>query len=379
MIILAIETSCDDTSVAIIKTNEKNQTIEVLANLISSQINIHKKWGGVVPNLASRAHAKNLPIVFKNALKEAGITMKDVDSIALTVGPGLAPSLLIGVYFARTLAYKYNKLIIPINHVEGHIASNFLQKSEELKTENLKLKTSQSPISNLKIRSKPQVSIFKFHDIKFPVMNLIVSGGHTSLYLMKDHGDYELIGKTRDDAAGEAFDKAAKMLNLGYPGGPIVSALAGSYKPTSKSCNLTLPRPMINSKDFDFSFSGLKTALFYFLKKYSLEHKITPTIKREACHEFQQAVIDVLVSKTISAAKKYGAKTVAISGGVSANTELRRRMEIKAKENNLGILLPPKNMSTDNALMVAIAGYHNSDNKTTWDKIDANPNLKLTR
>lgn len=356
MIILAIETSCDDTSVAIIKTDEKNPTIEVLANLISSQINIHKKWGGVVPNLASRAHAKNLPVVFKKALKEANITMQDVDSIALTVGPGLAPSLLIGVYFARTLAYKYNKMIIPINHVEGHIASNFLQKSEELKTISYQL------IAN-----------------SFPVMNLIVSGGHTSLYLMKDYGDYELIGKTRDDAAGEAFDKAAKMLNLGYPGGPIVSALAGSHKPTAKSCNLTLPRPMINSKDFDFSFSGLKTALFYFLKNYSLTHKITPALKREACYEFQQAVIDVLVSKTISAAKKYGAKTVAVSGGVSANTELRRRMEIKAKENNLAILLPPKDMSTDNALMVAIAGYYNSDNKTTWDKIDADPNLKLTK
>lgn len=362
MIILAIETSCDDTSVAIIKTDDKNPTIEVLANLISSQINIHKKWGGVVPNLASRAHAKNLPVVFKKALKEANITIQDVDFIALTVGPGLAPSLLIGVYFARTLAYKYNKMIIPINHVEGHIASNFLQKFEELKTE-----------------SKLQISRFKLQDIKFPVMNLIVSGGHTSLYLMKDYGDYELIGKTRDDAAGEAFDKAAKMLNLGYPGGPIVSALAGSHKPTAKSCNLTLPRPMINSKDFDFSFSGLKTALFYFLKNYSLKHKLTPALKREACYEFQQAVIDVLVSKTISAAKKYGAKTVAVSGGVSANTELRRRMEIKAKENNLEILLPPKDMSTDNALMVAIAGYHNSGNKTTWDKIDADPNLKLTK
>ncbi|KKQ43747.1 tRNA (adenosine(37)-N6)-threonylcarbamoyltransferase complex transferase subunit TsaD [Candidatus Azambacteria bacterium RIFCSPLOWO2_01_FULL_37_9] len=369
MIILAIETSCDDTSVAIISVlneNDRNKLktknyklktdFKVLANLVSSQINIHKKWGGVVPNLASRAHAKNLPIVFKRALKEANITIENIDAIAVTIGPGLAPSLLIGVHFARALAYKYNKPIIPINHINGHILSAFFQKAENVKCQ----------MSNVKC--------------SFPVMNLIVSGGHTSLYLMKNYGKYELIGKTRDDAAGEAFDKAAKMLGLGYPGGPVIAALAArqveSLKLKVKS-ELKFPRPMINSKDFDFSFSGLKTALFYFLKNFSKTNKITEKVREKIAHEFQQSVIDVLISKTISAAKRYGAKTIAISGGVSANNELRKQMEIKAEENNLKILLPPKNMTTDNALMIAIAGYHNRDKKTIWDKIDADPNLKL--
>lgn len=351
MIILAIETSCDDTSVAIIKTNEKNRTIEVLANLISSQINIHKKWGGVVPTLASRAHSKNLPVVFKNALREAKIKMRDIDVIALTIGPGLAPSLVVGVQYARALAYAYEKPIIPVNHAEGHIYSNFL--------ENL-IAGNESAI-------------------KFPIMNLIVSGGHTSLYLMEDHGKFTLIGKTRDDAAGEAFDKAAKMLSLGYPGGPVISKLAEQFKPDAAKQPIKLPRPMMNSKDSDFSFSGLKTALFYFLKNFLSENKMTKKIKEEIAHEFQQSVVDVLIHKTISAAKKHNAKTIAVSGGVSANSELRKQIETKAKENNFSILLPPKNMSTDNALMIAVAGYHNLDKKTSWENIDANPNLKLTK
>lgn len=371
VIILAIETSCDDTSVAIVKINDKNRKFEILANLISSQINIHKKWGGVVPNLASRAHAKNLPIVFKAALKEAQLNVENIDAIALTVGPGLSPSLLIGVSFGRALAYKYNKPIIPINHVEGHLYSNFLSENGELK------------------------------NIAFPVMNLIVSGGHTSLYLMKKHGQYELIGKTRDDAAGEAFDKAAKMLGLGYPGGPIISQLAEKFeKSKHQNIKTSFPRPMINSKDFDFSFSGLKTAIFYSLKELintpsftissaqGLENskevsegkrKITKDIKIAYCHETQEAIIDVLISKTISAAKKFGVKTIAISGGVSANNRLRERFATSAKENNFELHIPPKHMSTDNGLMIAIAGYYNwlADHKTTWDKTDINPNLKL--
>lgn len=294
--------------------------------------------------------------------------MKDVDAIAVTIGPGLAPSLVVGVQFARALAYKYSKPIIPVNHVEGHIASNFLQKFEAVESKKLKVKSFQLPIINYQLL-KP----------KFPIMNLIVSGGHTSLYLMKDYGDYELIGKTRDDAAGEAFDKAAKMLGLEYPGGPIISQLAKkfNFKLSTSNFKLRLPRPMINSKDFDFSFSGLKTALFYFLKNFSLTNKITKKLKEEIAYEFQQAVIDVLIYKTISATKKYNAKTIALSGGVSANNELRKQMEVAAKENNFSILLPPKDMSTDNALMIAIAGYFNLDKKTTWDKIDADPNLKL--
>lgn len=347
MIILAIETSCDDTSVAIVKI--ENSKFQILSNLVSSQINIHKKWGGVVPNLASRAHAKNLPIVFKSALKESGLNIESIDAIALTIGPGLSPSLLIGVSFGRAIAYRYNKSIIPINHVEGHLYSNFLSEDGVVKK------------------------------IEFPVMNLIVSGGHTSLYLMKGHGKYELIGKTRDDAAGEAFDKAAKMMNLGYPGGPIISALAESYETTANSHKLTLPRPMINSKDFDFSFSGLKTAVFYSLKELSEKQKITKNIKIAYCHETQEAIIDVLIAKTISAAKKYNVETIAVSGGVSANNRLRERFEKSAKENNFQLTIPPKHMSTDNALMVAIAGHYNwlAENKATWDNIDINPNLKL--
>lgn len=373
MIILAIETSCDDTSVAIIEVKSKKQKaknanpeIKVLANLISSQIRIHKKWGGVVPNLASRAHAKNLPIVFGKALKEAKLKIKDIDVIALTIGPGLSPSLLIGVHFARALGCKYNKPIIPVNHVEGHICSNFFQKFDNSEIRNPKSKT-KSKIPNSEFR------------IQFPIMNLIVSGGHTSLYLMKGYGKYQLVGKTRDDAAGEAFDKAAKMMGLGYPGGPIISALAESYKLTAISYQLTLPRPMINSKDFDFSFSGLKTAVFYKLREISEKEEITKNIKMAIAYEFQQSVIDVLISKTISAAKKYKTKTIAISGGVSANSELRKQFEQKAKENGITFVMPPKDMSTDNGLMIAIAGYYNflAGNISTWDKIDADPNLKL--
>lgn len=374
MIILAIETSCDDTSVAIVSVENGNNgnKLQVLSNLVSSQINIHKKWGGVVPTLASRAHTKNLPIVFKKSLKEAQIKINDIDAIAVTIGPGLAPSLLMGVSFARALAYKYGKPIIPINHVEGHIHSNFLKVGMERK-----VKSEKRKIIKLPQKSKFQISSFKFQDVNFPIMNLVVSGGHTSLYLMRDYRQYELIGKTRDDAAGEAFDKIAKMLGLGYPGGPAISALAESYKLTANSYELTLPRPMINSKDFDFSFSGLKTAVFYSLKQLATKQKISKKIKIAYCHEAQQAIIDVLISKTISAAKRYDAKTIALSGGVSANNELRKQMEIKAKDNNLKILLPPKDMSTDNALMIAIAGYYNLDKTTTWDKIDADPNLKL--
>jgi len=359
MIILAIETSCDDTSVAIVKvTGTKNPRFSVLANEISSQIKLHSPYGGVVPGLASREHLKNLPLVFETALKKAKIQAKDIDYITTTEGPGLVIALLIGLNFARALAYSLNKKIIPVHHISGHIYSNWLANKK----------------------------------IDFPVLNLTVSGGHTELILMKDHGKFKVIGSTRDDAAGEAFDKVAKLLGLGYPGGPIISAYAKKHgsnaeltrkeRGTARKKNkndqhgsaFQLPRPMINSKDFDFSFSGLKTAVMYLVKDIP---KITEEIKQEICAEFQQAVIDVLIHKTIKAAKKENVRYILLAGGVSANNELRRQLAEAAKKEGFNFLVPEKIYSTDNAAMIAVSAYFNQKNAQSWEKLDANPNLKL--
>jgi len=339
MIILAIETSCDDTSVAVLKiTGAKNPKFTVLANEISSQIKVHSPFGGVVPGLASREHLKNLPLVFKKAIKNSDIKLKNIDYITTTTGPGLVVALLIGVNFARTLAYTLNKKIIPIHHISGHIYSNW--------------------IANKKI--------------EFPVLNLTVSGGHTELILMKKHIKYEKLGSTRDDAAGEAFDKVAKLLGLKYPGGPIISKLA--EKGDSKKYDL--PRPMIHTKDFDFSFSGLKTAVFYFVKKHPEVSK-KGKAQNDFCASFQQAVIDVLIHKTIKAAKQNKVKYILLAGGVSANNELRKQLKKAAEENGFKFLVPEKIFSTDNAVMIAVSAFFNIKKATTWKKVDASANLEL--
>lgn len=343
MIILGIETSCDDTGVAILKVSGKKRPVfEILSNVVSSQIKVHQKYGGIVPNLAAREHLKNIEPCLKKAFKRAKIKPKDVDLIAVTIGPGLIPSLLIGVHFAKTLAYRYNKPIVGINHLEGHILSS---------------------IFNF------QFSIFKQ---LFPAVALVVSGGHTQLILMSDIGKYKILGETRDDAAGECFDKVAKLLRLSYPGGPAVAKEAAKVNFQFSIANFQLPRPMIRHKNYDFSFSGLKTAVLYTVKNVGHSTSNIPAL----CYETQQAIIDVLIEKTMRAAKEYKTKTVILAGGVAANDELRKQLKLKIVNCKLNIkfLVPPKNLCTDNAAMIAMAGYFNKPTKN----IKANANLRLS-
>lgn len=353
MNILGIETSCDETAVSIIKGNADK--IKVLSDIVSSQIKIHKKYGGVVPEVAARKHVEQILPTMIKAFKKAKILRPlpadkklNLDAIAVTIGPGLITSLMVGIETAKTLAYTWNIPVIGINHIEGHIYANF--------------------IDNIKI--------------KFPALVLTISGGHTMLVLMKDHGKYKTIGETRDDAAGEAFDKAAKLMNIGYPGGPAISTYAKKYKITNSKNRIILPRPMITSKNYDFSFSGLKTALMYEIKK-------NPNYKKQIanyCYEFQQSIIDVLIQKTIRAMKEFKINTIMLSGGVSANMELRKQMKIALKSNNKNInfLIPDLKYCTDNAVMIATAGYYKiksnlkTEQKTKkWQKLKVNCNLKL--
>jgi len=384
MIILAIETSCDETAASVIKFTEKPFKIEILSNVVSSQIQIHRAFGGIVPEVAARVHLEKILPVLKQAFAnwhEYGhkshqfAKIRDqireysriIDLIAVTNGPGLITSLLVGVEVAKTLAYIWQKPLMPINHLEGHIYACF---------------ASQIPNSKFQI---PNL---------FPAVCLIVSGGHTELVLMKDHGRYEKIGQTRDDAAGECFDKTAKLLNLGYPGGPAIAAQAAKYRNIEISkYRVKLPRPMINSNDFDFSFSGLKTAVLYKVKSEKRKAKSKEYI-RTMCAEIQQAAVDVLVAKTIKAAREFKSKSVILCGGVAANSALRQQLETKV--NNLitkpQFWVPPKNLCTDNAAMIGLAGYfkfiktqEHKNIKTknelskifNWRKIKVDPNLEI--
>lgn len=340
MIIFSIETSCDDTSIAIIKTRGKNSPrFEVLANIMSSQIANHTKFGGVVPTLAARLHLENINRCIDEALNLAKIKPRQIDLITVTRGPGLIPALLIGTEVAKTLAYLWNKPVIGINHIEGHMYSNFINGGE----------------------------------IKFPILNLIVSGGHTSLILMKDHLKYQIVGETRDDAVGECFDKVARLMGLGYPGGPIIEKLALKYKGEL----IDLPRPMKYNKDYDFSFSGLKTSVLYITK----EQKIDEKFRQKMSASFQDAAFDVLCYKALKATEFYQAKTLTLGGGVSANKALTTYFKAKIKSENLDInfLSPEISLSTDNAVMIAIAGYYRYISKGTksWHKINADANLKV--
>lgn len=383
-IILAIETSCDETAISLIK-GEKEK-IEILANLVSSQVKVHAPFGGVVPHLAKREHEKNLLPLLKLALKEAGLLKKrsqfynfslkekeifeeifsrekvllkktlnflknyqkpKIDYLAITYGPGLAPALWPGVNLARALSFFWQIPLIPINHLEAHIYANLLTRKKE--------------------------------EIKFPAMALIISGGHTQLIYMKDFGKYKLIGETRDDAVGECFDKVARLLNLGYPGGPAIAQEAEKGK-SLMNFQIKLPRPMINSRDFDFSFAGLKTAVLYLLEDLSRKGKdiqaLTPLIARE----FQEAVIEVLVKKTLLASEKFKVKTIIVGGGVAANQALQESFQriLKEKKLNYQLIFPEKQYSTDNAAMVALAGYYQlSKKKGDWRTLKADPNLRL--
>jgi N6-L-threonylcarbamoyladenine synthase len=345
MIILAIETSCDDTSVAVLKiTGDKSPKFKVLSNIISSQVELHAKYGGVFPSLAKREHQKNLPVVYEQAVKQA--KNPKIDAIAITYGPGLEPCLWVGVNFAKNLAKKLKVPIIPVNHIEAHILANFI-------------------IGNKKF--------------SFPAISLIVSGGHTQIILMRDFNQYKILGETRDDAAGECFDKVARILGLGYPGGPIISKLAAMKAPII-SMPMRLPRPMMSQKNYDFSFSGLKTAVLYDYKKRDENIAKSPTYIQKMCQEAQQAIIDVLISKTIKAVKDFRAKSLILGGGVTSNDELKRQFRVKIKKEELKInfLAPKSVLCTDNAAMVAIAGYYNFlSGKISEKDIEAEANLRL--
>jgi N6-L-threonylcarbamoyladenine synthase len=346
MLILGIETSCDETAASVAECGDGE--VDIISNIVSSQIDIHKKYGGVVPEMAAREHVLNILPVVNEALADAGIDRnkdKRLGAIAATVGPGLITSLLTGIETAKTLAYAWHTPLIAVNHIEAHIYSNFIGKNK----------------------------------VEFPAIILTVSGGHTLLALMKGHANIEKIGETRDDAAGEAFDKAAQLLNLGYPGGSLISKEAAKISRSQiedQKNQINLPRPMMSSPNFDFSFSGLKTALLYELKKDKSWKERIP----EYAREFQQAVIDVLVNKAIRAAGKYEAKTILLSGGVAANLELRDQLSsAAAKLPGVEFLMPDLKYTTDNAAMVAAAGYYKFLNKkfTDYDKIGVDCNLDI--
>lgn len=342
MLILAIDTSCDDTCVAVLEI--RNKKIEIRSNIVSSQVKLHAKYGGVYPMLAKREHQKNLPVVFRKALRQAQDKINDINFIAVTNGPGLEPCLWQGINFAKDLAEKLKKPLIVVNHIEAHILANLLDSK-----------------------------------LIFPAVALVVSGGHTQLILMKGIGKYQLIGETRDDAAGECFDKTARILGLGYPGGPIVAKMAANYKLQTINYKLHLPRPMIGQKNYDFSFSGLKTAVLYDFQSRSPKTRKLGQYVQAMCFEIQQAIIDVLIKKTIKAAKDFKVKTIILGGGVAANDELRRQFgcQVKIKNCKLNFLVPPKNLCTDNAAMVAVAAYFNKKEKFSLPKIKADGNLSL--
>lgn len=360
MLILGIETSCDDTCASIVKATGgfKRPRFTVLSNIRSSQVHIHQEFGGVVPNLAARAHLENMNPVLTLAFKKAGIRMKDakskIDLIAVTSHPGLIPCLLIGTNVARTLAWLWDKPIIGVNHLDGHVYANWPVHIKQ-KRGNKKLKT---------------------YRIRFPTMCLIVSGGHTQLVLMKGYGKFRIIGETLDDAAGEAFDKVAKLLGLSFPGGPPIAREA--EKMAGEKLQEIFPRPMIHSGNYQFSFSGLKTAVLYLVKeKYMKKGRVHVSTHERALlsAEFEQAVVDVLVAKTLDAAKRYGVKTVILGGGVGANKKLRRELgkRIRTELPNVTYLIPPVDLAVDNAAMIAFAGYFHYLKKgaKSWKDIKA--------
>lgn len=307
--ILAIDTSCDDTSVAVVRNGEI-----VLSNIISSQIDIHSRFGGVVPEVASRKHVEVINILIEEALNKAKLTIKDISAIAVTYGPGLIGSLLVGLSAAKVISYINNIPLIGVHHIAGHIYANNIVKP-----------------------------------LKFPLIALVVSGGHTELIYMKDHLQFEVLGQTRDDAAGEAYDKVARVLKLPYPGGPEIDKLA-----TKGKINITLPRALLDSK-YDFSFSGLKSAVINVV--HNKEQKNEELKKEDMATSFQDAVVDVLSKKTVQAVLDKQVQNLIIAGGVAANKGLRSRLEKEARKLGIDLIIPPLQLCTDNAAMIASVGY----------------------
>jgi N6-L-threonylcarbamoyladenine synthase len=330
MAILAIESSCDETSVAVINNSK------VLSNIICSQ-HFHKKYGGIVPELASRAHLQTISLLTKQALGEANTKINQIKAIAVTTEPGLVGALIVGSNFAKGLAMRYSLPIIPVNHIEGHIFSGFLMEE-----------TPENPKPN------------------FPIIALVVSGGNTAIFYVENYSDYKIIGSTRDDAAGEAFDKIAKLCGLEYPGGPLID----KYAKEGDKNKYNFPRSMLNSGDYDFSFSGLKTSVRYFLQKEfpdGIPREEIPNIAASV----QAAIVEVLVAKTVKSAIEYGVKTIVIAGGVSANSGLRTEMELQAKKHNIRSIAPAMSYCIDNAAMIGyIAEKKFGANTSIYNKFD---------
>jgi N6-L-threonylcarbamoyladenine synthase len=315
MRILAIETSCDDTGAAVVLNGRK-----ILSNVVSSQVSVHQKYGGVVPELASRKHIEAIVPVVNEALESAGSSLEEIDGIAVTQGPGLVGSLLVGLSFAKALSFASGIPLIGVNHIEAHLSAIFLEEKVP----------------------------------RFPFIGLVVSGGHTSLYRVDGFGRFARLGQTRDDAAGEAFDKVAKLLGLGYPGGPIIDQLSMTGNPKA----IRFPRASLGKGSFDFSFSGVKTAVVNFVKAHPAPTgSFSEEMIRNIVSSFQEAVVDVLVKKTFQAAVHQGLKRVVLAGGVAANRMLRNRMEVEGANQKIRVHIPSPSFCTDNAAMVGVVGY----------------------
>lgn len=332
-LILAIESSCDETAAAVVKNGR-----EVLSNVISSQIDLHTLYGGVVPEIASRKHIEKINQVVKQAIADASVTWDDIDAIAVTYGPGLVGALLVGVSFAKSLAWAMKKPLVGVHHIEGHISANYIDNKE----------------------------------LKPPFMCLVVSGGHSHLVKVADYGEYEILGRTRDDAAGEAFDKVARAIGLGYPGGPKIDKVSNEGNPHAYE----FPRAKVVDNEYDFSFSGLKSAVLNTINSANMQGEAVN--QADIAASFQQAVVDVLVGHSMHALDEYGFKTFAIAGGVASNTHLRAAFEEACAKKNISFYRPSPILCTDNAAMIGAAAYYEyiKGTRSGWD-LNAVPNLRL--
>ncbi len=333
VLILAIESSCDETAAAVVKNGR-----EVLSNVINTQIAIHTEYGGVVPEIASRKHIENINPVIKKALEDAGVTLDDIDAIGVTYGPGLVGALLVGVAEAKAIAFAKNKPLVGVHHIEGHISANYVENKE----------------------------------LEPPFVALVVSGGHTHLVKVNDYGEYEIVGRTRDDAAGEAFDKVARAIGLGYPGGPKIDKLAKEGNPDA----IEFPRAHVDDAPYDFSFSGIKSAVLNYINSANMQGK--EINHADVAASFQKAVVDALVSRAVRLAKECGMDKLAIAGGVASNSALRAAIQEACAKNNIGFYSPSPILCTDNAAMIGAAAYYEYI-KGVHHGYDLNavPNLKL--